>query len=139
MTRQAFRRAYCEYDGCIRVAERPAKTWQVFSGTGVPAMDHFVKHYKGKTTSEGHKLEVKEKSNVIMIGFKHPGEYEDEYDPYIKVARIEKVGDGYNAGWFYDDGDEPSDSSEFTREEDLIAALDKVIEQRSAEVGRAGS
>jgi hypothetical protein len=102
-------------------------------------MDHLIKRYKGKTTSEGHKLEVKEKSNVITVGFKHSGEYEDEYDPYIKVARIEKVGDTYSAGWFYDDGDEPSDRSEYTHEEDLVAALDKVIEQRSKEVGRTGS
>ena len=100
-------------------------------------MDDLIKHYKGKTTSEGHKLDVKEKSGVITIGFKHSGEFEDEYDPYIKVARIEKVGDAYSVGWFSDDGEEPSDSNEYTREEDLFAALDKVIEQRSKEAGRS--
>jgi hypothetical protein len=102
-------------------------------------MDHLIKRYKGKTTSEGHKLDVKEKSDVITVGFKHSGEYEDEYDPFIKVARIEKVGDTYSVGWFSDDGDEPSDSNEYTREEDLFAALDKAVEQRSKEVRRTGS
>jgi hypothetical protein len=102
-------------------------------------MDHLIKRYKGKTTSEGHTLQVKEKSGVIMVGFKHSGEYEDEYDPYIKVARIEKTGDTYSVGWFTDDGDEPSDSNEYTREEDLVAALDKAVEQRSRDVGRTGS
>jgi hypothetical protein len=102
-------------------------------------MDHLIQRYKGKTTSEGHKLEVKEQSGVIMVGFKHAGDYEDEYDPYIKVARIEKTGDAYNVGWFYDDGDEPADRSEYTREENLVADLDKAVEQRSKEVGPTNS
>jgi hypothetical protein len=102
-------------------------------------MDHLIKRYKGKTTSEGHKVEVKEKSGVITVGFKHSREYEDEYDPYIKVARIEKVGDTYSVGWFSDDGEEPSASNEYTREEDLFAALDKAVEQRSKEPGRRQS
>src|SRR5271166_3105962 len=102
-------------------------------------MDNLIKRYKGKTTSEGHKLDVKEKSDVITIGFKHSGEYQDEYDPYIKVARIEKVGEAYSVGRFADDGDEPSNSNEYTREEDLFAALDQAVEQRSKEVGRTGS
>ena len=102
-------------------------------------MDNLIKRYKDKTTSEGHKLDVKEKSGVITVGFKHSGEYQDEYDPYIKVARIAKVGEAYSVGWFSDDGDEPSDSNEYTREEDLFAALDKAVEQRSKEVGRRQS
>jgi hypothetical protein len=102
-------------------------------------MDNLVKHYKGKTTSEGHELVVKEKSGVVSIGFKHSGEYQDEYDPYINVARIDHTGDTYRVGWFYDDGEEPGDSSEFTSEEDLVAAVDKAIEQRSKEVGATGS
>jgi hypothetical protein len=89
----------------------------VKSEKGVQVMDNLIKRYKGKTTSEGHKLDVKEKADAIVVGFKHSGEYEDEYDPYIKVARIEKTGEGYNVGWFTDDGDEPSDSNEYTREE----------------------
>jgi hypothetical protein len=101
-------------------------------------MDNLIKHYKGKTTSEGHELIVKKKSDLITIGFKHSGEYEDEYDPYINVARIEHTGDVYRVGWFHDDAEEPSDSSEYTNEEDLFAALDNAIEQRSKEVGRTG-
>jgi hypothetical protein len=102
-------------------------------------MDHLIQRYKGKTTSEGHKLDVKENSGVITVGFKHSGEYQDEYDPYIKVARIEKVGEAYSVGWFSDDVDEPSDSNEYTREEDLFAALDNAVQQRSTEVGRTAS
>jgi hypothetical protein len=101
--------------------------------------DKLISRYKGKTTSEGHKLDVKEESDVITVGFRHSGEYQDEYDPYIKVARIEKVGDAYSVGWFSDDGDEPSDSNEYTREEDLFAALDNAVQQRSTEVGRTAS
>jgi hypothetical protein len=62
-------------------------------------MDNLIKRYKDKTTSEGHKLDVKEKSEVITVGFRHSGEYQDEYDTYIKVARIEKVGEAYSVGW----------------------------------------
>ena len=102
-------------------------------------MDNLIKRYKGKTTSEGHKLDVKEKSDVITVGFRHSGEYQDEYDPYINVARIEKVGESYSVGWFSDDVDEPSDSNEYTREEDLFAALDNAVQQRSKEVGRTVS
>jgi hypothetical protein len=102
-------------------------------------MDNLIKRYKDKTTSEGHKLDVKEKSDVITVGFRHSGEYQDEYDPYIKVARIEKVGDAYSVGWFSDDVDEPSDSNEYTSEEELFAALDNAVQQRSKEVGRTGS
>ena len=38
-------------------------------------------------------------------------------------------------GWFYDDGEEPSDSSKYTSEEDLFAALDQAIEKRSKRGG----
>jgi hypothetical protein len=102
-------------------------------------MDNLIKRYKDKTTSEGHKLDVKEKSDVITVGFRHSGEYQDEYDPYIKVARIEKVGEAYSVGWFSDDVDEPSDSNEYTSEEHLFAALDNAVQHRSKEVGRTGS
>jgi hypothetical protein len=99
-------------------------------------MDNLIKHYKGKTTSEGHVLIVSKKPDFVTIGFKHSGEYQDEYDPYINVARIERTGDAYRVGWFHDDGEEPSDSNEYSREEDLFAALDKAIAQRSKEAGR---
>ena len=101
-------------------------------------MDNLIKHYKAKTTSAGHKLIVKQEQNFIMLGFKHSGEYQDEYDAYIHVARIERSGGGYRVGWYFDDGEEPGDSSEYNDEEDLIAALDTAIEQRSKEVGATG-
>jgi hypothetical protein len=98
-------------------------------------MDELTKHFKGKTTSEGHELILKKKSDAITIGFKHSGEYEDQYDPYIKVARVEQTGDAYRVGWFHDDAEEPSDSSEYTNQDDLFAALEDAIEKRSKEVG----
>jgi hypothetical protein len=55
--------------------------------------------------------------------------------PYINVARVQHTGDAYQVGWFHDDGEETTDSSEYTRDEDLFTALDEAIEQRSKEVG----
>jgi hypothetical protein len=104
----------------------------------MPAMDDIIKRYKGKITSQGHKLDLKATQGIITIGFKHSGEFEDEYDPYIRVARIELAGDTYTAGWFHDDGEEPSDSSEYASKEDLFAAVDAAIAQRSQEVGPMG-
>jgi hypothetical protein len=101
-------------------------------------MESVVKHFKGKTTSEGHELIVKQKPDAITIGFKHAGEYEGEFNPHINVARIEHTGETYQVGWYYDDGEEPGDSSEYSREDELIAALDKAIKERSKEVGAAG-
>ncbi len=101
-------------------------------------MDDLTKHFKGKTTSEGHELILKKKLDAVTIGFKHSGEYEDQYDPYIKVARVEQTGDAYRVGWFHDDAEEPSDSSEYTNQDDLFAALDNAIERRSKEVGPLG-
>ena len=100
-------------------------------------MHNLVMRFKGRTTSEGRELIVKEKPNLISIGFKHSGPSEDGDDPIINVARIDRTADAYRVGWFYDDGEEPADSSEFTREEDLVAAVDKVIEERSKELGPA--
>jgi hypothetical protein len=102
-------------------------------------VDSIVSRYKGKTTSEGHELIVKDEQGVISISFKASGEVEDEYDPEVQVARIERVGDACRVGWFYADAEEPSDSSEFTRDEDLFAAVDQAVEQRSKEAGAAGS
>ena len=98
-------------------------------------MDNLIKHYRGKTTGEGHELIVKKELDGITIGFKHSGEYQDDYDPFVHVARIEHTGNVYRVGWFHDDGEEPSDTSEYTREEDLFADLDEAIAQRSKEVG----
>ncbi len=101
-------------------------------------MNDIIKRYKGKTTSQGHKVDVKEKTGVITIGFKHAGQYQDDYDPYIRVARIEPAGDAYTVGWFHDDGEEPSDSSEYATKEDLFSGVDAAIERRSQEVGPMG-
>jgi hypothetical protein len=102
-------------------------------------MDNLIRHYQGKTTSEGHELIVKRTHDLLSIGFKHAGEFQDEYDPYIHVARIVHTGDAYRVGWYFDDGEEPAESSIYTREEDLVAALDTAIEQRSKEVGLTGN
>ena len=96
-------------------------------------MDSIVSRYQGKKSSEGHEVIVTQTQGVISLSFKHSGEYEDDYDPDIQIARIEREGDAYRVGWFYADAEEPSDSSEYTREEDLFAALDRAIEQRSKE------
>jgi hypothetical protein len=98
-------------------------------------MDNIIKRFRAKKTGQGHELNVKKDHAVITIGFKHAGEYQDEYNPFVHVARIEHSGDVYQVGWFHDDGEEPSSSSEYTDEEDLCAALDQAIEQRSKEVG----
>jgi hypothetical protein len=102
-------------------------------------MDDLFRRYNGKTTSQGHKVTVGEHAGVNSIGFKHTGEYQDQYDPTIQVARIERVGDGFQVGWFHDDAEEPTSSNEYTAVEDLYAALDQAIERRSIEVGTNGA
>jgi hypothetical protein len=101
-------------------------------------MENLIKHYRGKTTGQGHEVIVRKKSESITIGFKHPGDYQDEYDAFVHVARIEHTGDVYRVSWFHDDAEEPSDGSKYTRPEDLFAALDQAIEQRSKEAGTSG-
>jgi hypothetical protein len=102
-------------------------------------MNEIVRHYKGKTTSQGHKLEVKQEAGAVLIEFRHEGEYLEDYDPQVRVARIEQSGDVYTVGWFHEDYDEPSETSEYTRKEELFPALDAAIEKRSAEAGPLGS
>jgi hypothetical protein len=94
--------------------------------------------WKGRTTSEGRELIVEEEPNVIAISFKPSDPSEDGDDPIINVARIQRTGDAYRVGWFYYDGEEPVDSSEYTREDELVAAVDNAIEERSKEFGTAG-
>ena len=98
-------------------------------------MDNVIKNYRARTTGQGHEVIVRKDSDDITIGFKHCGEYQDEYDPFIHVARIERTGGGYRVSWFHGDGEEPSDSSKYIHEEDMFAALDQAIEQRSKEAG----
>ena len=101
-------------------------------------MDNVIKRFRGKKTGQGHEVVIKKVHDVITIGFKHLGEYEEEYDPFIQVAHIERTGDAYRVGWFHDDAEEPTDTSEFTRDEDLFAALNEAVEQRSKEAGPMG-
>ena len=100
------------------------------------AMDKIIERYEGKTTSEGHKLEVTRHGDELTIAFKHVGEYGDDYDPTIRVASIEEIeGGGYALSLFYRDAEEPTDSRSFTSERDLFTAVDKAVEERSKEVG----
>jgi hypothetical protein len=98
-------------------------------------MDSLVRRFKDKTTSEGHPLVVSEESGVISIGFTRSDDSDDDFEPFINVARIERTGSGFHVGWFYDDGEEPCDSSEFGREEDVVDAVNKEIEERSKAIG----
>jgi hypothetical protein len=98
-------------------------------------MDEIIKRYKGRTTSQGHKLEVSQESDGVAIGFKHLGEYGDEYDPYVRVAIIKEFDRGFTLSLFYRDAEEPTTAGDFARERDLFAALDKAVEERSKEVG----
>jgi hypothetical protein len=115
--------------------KRPLRIGRRRRSNGARTMDRLVRRFKGRTTGEGHELVVTEKPNVISIGFRHSGAYNEAYDQFVNVARFERTGEAYRVGWYYDDGEEPSTSSEFTREEELVAAVDKAIEQRSKEVG----
>jgi hypothetical protein len=117
---------------------RPLSVRRRRQNKGKTVMDNIIKRFRGRKTGQGHELAVKNEQGVITIGFKHFGEYEEEYDPFIHVARIERTGDVYHVGWFHDDGEEPSTGSEYTREDDLFAALNEAIEQRSKEVGTSG-
>jgi hypothetical protein len=100
-------------------------------------MDNLIKRYRGRITGQGHEVVVKNEQDKITIGFKHSGEYEDQYDPFVHVAWIEHIDGAYRIGWFHDDAEEPTDEGEYTRAEDLCAALDQAIEQRSKEAGRS--
>ena len=97
-------------------------------------MDRLVRRFKGRTTSEGHELIVTEKPNVISIGFRHAGAYNEGVRPVQRRSASRAPG-AYRVGWYYDDGEEPSTSSEYSREEELVAAVDKAIEQRSKKSG----
>jgi hypothetical protein len=98
-------------------------------------MDEIINRYKGKTTSEGHKLEARRDGDNVMIGFQHLGEYHDVYDPYVKIGRVQETSDGYRVGVYHLDAEEPTESMDVASECDLFVALDKAIEDRSHEVG----
>jgi hypothetical protein len=98
-------------------------------------MDEIIKRYRGRTTSQGHKLEVTRAAGALSIGFKHVGEYGDAYDPYLRVADIEELGDGYRVGIYHADAEEPTATTDYPAEKELFVALDRAVEERSQEVG----
>lgn len=98
-------------------------------------MDGIIKRYKGRTTSQGHKLEVTRDGDEITIAFNHVGEYGDEYDPNVRIAVIKEIDGAFTLSLFYRDAEEPTAAGEFTSERDLFGAVDKAVEERSKEVG----
>jgi hypothetical protein len=98
-------------------------------------MDEIIRRYEGRTTSQGHQLEVTREGDQVTIGFKHYGEFGDEYDPYVRIAVITGSDGAFALGLFYRDAEEPTSSGNFVSERDLFAAVDKAVEERSKEVG----
>jgi hypothetical protein len=98
-------------------------------------MDEIIRRYEGRTTSQGHKLEVTREGDEITIAFRHEGEYGDDYDPYVRVARIGESDRGFTLSLFYRDAEEPTAAGDFGSVRDLFVAVDKAVEQRSKEVG----
>ena len=60
-------------------------------------MDEIIRRYEGRPTSQGHRLEVTREGHEVTIAFRHVGEYGDEYDPYVRVARIKEIDGGFIA------------------------------------------
>jgi hypothetical protein len=98
-------------------------------------MDEIIRRYEGRTTSGGHKLEVTREGDEVTIAFRHIGQYGDEYDPYVHVARIKEIAGGFGLSLFYRDAEEPSAAGDFNSERDLFVALERAVEERSKEVG----
>jgi hypothetical protein len=98
-------------------------------------MDEIIRRYKGATTSQGHKLEVTRDGEEVTIAFKHLGEHGDEYDPYVRVARIQEIGGIFRLSVFYLDAEEPTVAGDYNTERDLISTLDEALEARSQEFG----
>ena len=98
-------------------------------------MDGIIRRYEGKTTSQGHKLEVTRTGGELTIAFRHVGEYGDEYDPYVRVAHVKESDGGFMLSLYYRDAEEPTSAGEFNNERDLFVAIDKAVEERSKEVG----
>ena len=98
-------------------------------------MDEVIRRYNGRPTSQGHKLEVTRDGDEVTIAFQHHGEYGDEYDPYVRVARVQTIDGGFRAHFFYLDAEEPTAWSDYANEAELFEALDRAVEERSQEVG----
>jgi hypothetical protein len=98
-------------------------------------MDRIIKRYRGRTTSQGHKLEVTREASEMVIAFNHVGEYGDEYDPHVRVAAIEELGDAFRVHFYHQDAEEPTATGDYATEKDLFVALDHAVEERSQELG----
>jgi hypothetical protein len=98
-------------------------------------MDDVIKRYKGRTTSQGHKVDVTRDGDEFTLAFQHQGEYGDEYDPYVRVACVQKIDGGFRVSFFYLDAEEPTAWHDYANEQELFVALDQAVEERSQEVG----
>jgi hypothetical protein len=102
---------------------------------GANAMDEVIKRYNGRTTSQGHKLDVTQDGDEATIAFQHQGEYGDEYDPYVRVACVQEIEGGFRVRSYYLDAEEPTAFNDYPNEQELFVALDQAVEERSQEVG----
>jgi hypothetical protein len=98
-------------------------------------MNEVVSRYEGKITSQGHRLNVTHHGDEVVIAFEHRGRYRDDYDPLVKVARVQWTAGGYRVDLFYLDAEEPTESFDCAGDRELYVKLDKAIETRSREVG----
>jgi hypothetical protein len=55
------------------------------------------------------------------------GEYADEYDPYVCVASIEKMGDDFRVAFLHQDAEEPTTAADYTSEKEICVALDDAV------------
>ena len=99
-------------------------------------MDEVIRRYRGRTTSQGHKLDVTCDGEEVTIAFQHQGEYADEYNPYVRVARVQEIEGGFRVRFFHLDAEEPTSWSDYASEEELFDALDHAVEERLSR-GRA--
>ena len=60
---------------------------------------------------------------------------QDEYDPYVYVARVQKIDGGFRVRLFYLDAEEPTTCNDYPNDQELFDALDQAVEARSQEVG----
>ena len=98
-------------------------------------MNEVVSHYEGKITTQGHRLQVTNHGDDVVIAFEHRGRYRDDYDPLVKVAQVQWTTSGYRVDLFYLDAEEPTESFVCASDRELYVKLDKAIEARAQEVG----
>ena len=105
---------------------------------GVTAMDEVIRRYEGRTTSQGHQLDVRRKGDEVTIAFNtwvhtatttthtcrspHPGERgrlsRSAYSIWMPRSQPQRAN--------------------ITNVRDLFVALDEAIEKRSQELGPIG-